>query len=118
MSAATRGSDLRDHDAPGEGEERAPRRHLAPQRDGAGSRESVVSPAVRHRRAVGALRQLGAPDAVWVVSADYKYMQPGSALQNAPAPVSPRQVRHRGGDANPSAEALRARFADAVGRVD
>ena len=49
------------------------------------------------------------------MSADYKYMQPGSGLQNAPAPVSPRQVRHRGGDANPSAEALRARFADAIG---
>ena len=52
------------------------------------------------------------------MSADYKYMQPGSSLQNAPAPTSPRQLRHRGGDANPSAEALRARFADAIGRVD
>ena len=52
------------------------------------------------------------------MSAAYRYQQPGSALGDAPAPVSPRQVRHRGGDANPSAEALRARFPDAVGRVD
>jgi NADH-quinone oxidoreductase subunit C len=52
------------------------------------------------------------------VSADYRYLQPGSAVTGAAAPVSPKQVRHRGGDANPSAEALRARFPDAVGRVD
>jgi len=52
------------------------------------------------------------------VSAEFRYQQPGIALDNAPAPVSPRQVRHRGGDANPSADALRARFPDAVGRVD
>ena len=52
------------------------------------------------------------------MSAEFRYQQPGSELGNVPAPVSPRQVRHRGGDANPSAEALRARFPDAVGRVD
>ncbi len=52
------------------------------------------------------------------MSAGYQYMQPGHALENAPAPVTPRKVRHRGGDANPSAEALRTRFPDAVGRVD
>ena len=52
------------------------------------------------------------------MSAEFRYQQPGIALDNAPAPVSPRQVRHRGGDANPSADALRARFPDAVGRVD
>ena len=52
------------------------------------------------------------------MSAEFRYQQPGIALGDAPAPVSPRQVRHRGGDANPSAEALRARFPDAVGRVD
>ncbi len=33
-------------------------------------------------------------------------------------PVSPTQVPHRGGPANPSAEALRARFGAAIGRVD
>ena len=52
------------------------------------------------------------------MSAEFRYQQPGIALGDAPVPVSPRQVRHRGGDANPSAEALRARFPDAVGRVD
>ena len=52
------------------------------------------------------------------MSAEFRYQRPGSALGDASAPVSPRQVRHRGGEANPSAEALRARFPDAVGRVD
>ena len=52
------------------------------------------------------------------MSAEFQYQQPGIALGNAPAPVSPRQVRHRGGDANPSAEALRARFGDGIGRID
>jgi NADH-quinone oxidoreductase subunit C len=52
------------------------------------------------------------------VTASYRYQQPGSALGDASTPSSPRQVRHRGGDANPSAEALRNRFPDAVTRVD
>ena len=43
---------------------------------------------------------------------------PGSALQDAPPPTSPRQVRHRGGEANPSAAALRERFGQAIGTVD
>ena len=43
---------------------------------------------------------------------------PGSALQDAPPPTSPKQVRHRGGDANPSAAALRERFGGAIGTVD
>ena len=34
------------------------------------------------------------------------------------APRTPKNVPHRGGPANPSAEALRAEFGDAVGRVD
>ncbi|HUF25875.1 MAG TPA: NADH-quinone oxidoreductase subunit C [Gemmatimonadaceae bacterium] len=43
----------------------------------------------------------------------------GSALPaEAPAPASPRHVPHRGGDANPTADALRQRFGDAVQRVD
>lgn len=43
----------------------------------------------------------------------------GEALPaNAPAPATPKAIPHRGGDANPSAEALRARFGDAVVRVD
>ncbi len=53
------------------------------------------------------------------MSTEFRYQRPGSELgSDAAAPVSPRQVRHRGGDANPTAEALRARFPDAVGRVD
>jgi NADH-quinone oxidoreductase subunit C len=43
----------------------------------------------------------------------------GSALPaGTPAPSSPKRLPHRGGEANPSAEALRARFGDAVQRVD
>jgi NADH-quinone oxidoreductase subunit C len=43
----------------------------------------------------------------------------GSALPaNAPAPVTPKDVPHHGGAPNPSAEALRAKFGDAVLRVD
>lgn len=43
----------------------------------------------------------------------------GSALPaDAPAPATPKQTPHRGGPANPSADALRAQFGDAVRRVD
>jgi NADH-quinone oxidoreductase subunit C len=46
--------------------------------------------------------------------------QPYSAGSAAPheAPRTPKNVPHRGGPANPSAEALRAEFGDAVRRVD
>ena len=42
---------------------------------------------------------------------------PGSAAPND-TPRTPKNVAHRGGPANPSAEALRARFGEAVGRAD
>ena len=42
---------------------------------------------------------------------------PGSAAPHE-APRTPKNVPHRGGAANPSAEGLRARFGEAVGRVD
>jgi NADH-quinone oxidoreductase subunit C len=43
----------------------------------------------------------------------------GSALpSDAPAPATQRNVPHRGGPANPSADALRAKFGAAVHRVD
>ena len=42
----------------------------------------------------------------------------GSADTSAPAPVSPKQVPHRGGPANPSAAELQAHFGAAVRRVD
>ena len=45
-------------------------------------------------------------------------MNPGDALPGAPPPATPRKVPYRGGPANPSADALRARFPDAVRRVD
>ncbi len=42
---------------------------------------------------------------------------PGAALPaNTPDPVTPRAVPHRGGEANPSVEALRAQFSAAIGR--
>jgi NADH-quinone oxidoreductase subunit C len=46
-------------------------------------------------------------------------VDPGDALPaGAPPPVTPYNVPYRGGPANPSAEALRARFPDSVRRVD
>ena len=42
----------------------------------------------------------------------------GSAAPGAPTPVTPKQVRYSGGEANPSLAALRDRFGDAVRRVD
>ncbi len=44
---------------------------------------------------------------------------PGAALPaGTPDPVTPRSLAHRGGDANPSVEALRAQFGDAIVRHD
>ncbi|MEX2153906.1 MAG: NADH-quinone oxidoreductase subunit C [Gemmatimonadaceae bacterium] len=42
----------------------------------------------------------------------------GEASKDAPAPVTPRDLPHRGGPPNPSADALRQRFGKAVQRVD
>ena len=43
----------------------------------------------------------------------------GEALPaDAPAPASPKAIPHRGAPVNPSGEALRARFGDAILRVD
>ena len=49
---------------------------------------------------------------------ELRQWQPGSATPGAPPPETPRDVPHRGGAVNPSAEALRSRFPDAVQRVD
>jgi NADH-quinone oxidoreductase subunit C len=43
---------------------------------------------------------------------------PGAAAQNAPAPVTPKNVPNRGGQVNPTADALREKFGGAVQRVD
>jgi NADH-quinone oxidoreductase subunit C len=42
----------------------------------------------------------------------------GSALTDAAQPVTPHNVKHRGGDANPSAAQLGAQFGDAIRKVD
>jgi NADH-quinone oxidoreductase subunit C len=52
------------------------------------------------------------------VTAPFTPVIAGSASGDAAAPVSPVNVPHRGGGTNPTAEALRQRFGDAVQRVD
>jgi len=52
------------------------------------------------------------------VSDAFEVQYAGSALGNAPAPVTPRNVPNRGGEPNPSAAALRQQFADAIERVE
>jgi NADH-quinone oxidoreductase subunit C len=53
------------------------------------------------------------------VSASFTPVVAGSALgSSAAAPATPKNVPHRGGAANPSADALRQRFSGAVTRVD
>ena len=51
-------------------------------------------------------------------SAPFTPVIAGAATPNAPAPATPKNVPHRGGAANPSADAMRAKFADAIRRVD
>jgi NADH-quinone oxidoreductase subunit C len=48
----------------------------------------------------------------------FEVVQAGSANKGAPAPASPKNLPNRGGEANPSAEALRAKFGAAISRVD
>ena len=55
-------------------------------------------------------------DPLW--EAPIRIVYPGSADPTAPAPATPTNVPHRGGPENPSAAAIRARFPDAVRRVD
>jgi NADH/F420H2 dehydrogenase subunit C len=52
------------------------------------------------------------------VSPAFPIHHAGSALNNAPAPVTPKNVLRTGGPVNPSAEALRAQFGASVQRVD
>jgi NADH-quinone oxidoreductase subunit C len=42
----------------------------------------------------------------------------GSALGDVPAPTTAKQIPHHGGPANPSAQALKTQFGDAVTRID
>jgi len=48
---------------------------------------------------------------------DFTVIVAGSA-PDLPVPATPKHVPHRGGPANPSAEALKAKFGDAIRRVD
>jgi NADH-quinone oxidoreductase subunit C len=52
------------------------------------------------------------------VSGAFEIQHAGSALGDVPAPKSETAVPHRGAEPNPTAAALRERFADAVLRVD
>jgi len=51
------------------------------------------------------------------MTARFEIMMPGSALTDAPAPASPKEVSHTGAPPNPSAAALAERFPMAVERV-
>jgi NADH-quinone oxidoreductase subunit C len=51
------------------------------------------------------------------VTQHFEIMMPGSALTDAPAPASPKEVIHLGAPANPSAAALAERFPLAVERT-
>ena len=52
------------------------------------------------------------------MTAPFDTVRPGSArAAGAPEPATPRSVPHRGAAANPSAGTLRARFGDAIRRV-
>ncbi len=44
----------------------------------------------------------------------FEILSVGSALQDAPAPATPKNVPHRGGDENPSAAALKQKFGAAI----
>lgn len=53
------------------------------------------------------------------MSADFSPVLAGRAAgTNVPAPATPKNVPYRDGAANPSADALRARFGGAIARVD
>jgi NADH-quinone oxidoreductase subunit C len=52
------------------------------------------------------------------VTARFEVVQTGTAIPDAPTPVTPRGVPHRGGPVNPTGDALRSRFGTAIGRVE
>ena len=52
------------------------------------------------------------------MSAPFPVVIPGSAAPDAPAPATPRNLPNRGGPANPSADALRAKFGGGIVRVE
>ncbi len=52
------------------------------------------------------------------MSTTFKPAIPGSANPDAPAPVTPKQIRYNGGEPNPSLAALQSRFGDAIVRSE
>jgi NADH-quinone oxidoreductase subunit C len=48
----------------------------------------------------------------------FEVVQSGAANKSAPAPTSPKNLPNRGGEQNPSAAALKAKFGAAISRVD
>jgi NADH-quinone oxidoreductase subunit C len=52
------------------------------------------------------------------VTGKFEIVHAGTSLNEASAPVTPRNVQHRGGDANPSAAALAEQFPAAIVRTD
>lgn len=52
------------------------------------------------------------------VSKPFQIVQAGSGAGAAPEPRTPTGVAHRGGEANPSADALRSQFGAAIRRVE
>src|SRR5205814_4544135 len=115
LSAAPRGTPLRDHAAPEKGHGRTCGRQIAAPRDGAGSHEPAIHPAVDDRRALGAVRQLREPDALRPVSDSFSPVIAGGALPaGTAAATSARNVPRTGGEVNPSAAALKSKFGAAI----
>ena len=52
------------------------------------------------------------------MTARFEVVQPGAASRGTAAPATQKNVPHRGGEANPSAEAARQRFSSGIKRVD
>lgn len=52
------------------------------------------------------------------MSTPFSVAIPGSAAPDAPAPATPKHLPNRGAPANPSADALRAKFGGAIVRVE
>lgn len=52
------------------------------------------------------------------MSEQFQPVLPGAAAAQQPAPATPRNIAYRDGAANPSADALRAQFGAAIGRME
>src|SRR4029078_1848100 len=119
LSTAPRRSHVRHHDAPAQSRRRAHERQIAAERNGAQRQERTVYRPIRHRRSVGAVWEFRSSDTFRLVSKGFTPVIAGSALGNAvAAPVSPKNVPNRGGEMNPSVDALRRQFSNAIRRAE